>query len=32
MIPIQSELVLFHIKVSSRNKTKALIGKDLDLN
>ena len=25
------ELVLFHFKVSSRNKTKTLIGKDLDL-
>ena len=32
MIPIQSELVLFHFKVSLRNKTQTLVEKDLDLN
>ena len=32
MIPIQSELALFHFKVSLRSKTQTLIGKGLDLN
>ena len=29
---VESELVLYHFKVSLRNKTQTLIGKDLDLN